>query len=46
MSDFIFSAAAERQLEILRFTQNDNNIVFVLTLQCFNELQRFSESHA
>ena len=38
-------------LVMLSGAQNDNNVVFVLTLQCFNELRRFphltfeSQSH-
>jgi hypothetical protein len=33
----IFSAAARRESEILRFAENANNVVFVSTLQHFNE---------
>jgi hypothetical protein len=46
-----YGTAARKQSEILRFAQNDNNVVFVLTLQRFNESRRFphltleSQSH-
>jgi len=42
ISDFIFSTVARRQSEILRFAQNDNNVVLFFTLQRFNESHRFA----